>query len=78
MTEEELKRLQDKKAEEIAMTGGVIRPEATYCKKCLHALPDTEYTKGALKATCEMYLDSKPNDVLMNGAECDFFEEKEE
>lgn len=76
MTEEKLKALQDKKAEEIAVTGGVIRPEATYCKKCLHALPDTQYTKGALKATCDMYLDSKPGDVLMHGAECYYFEEK--
>ena len=78
MTEEMTKQLIEKKKEEIQAFGGVIKPKATYCKKCLHALPDTQYTVGAMKATCDLYLEEKPADVLMDGQECEFFEEKEE
>lgn len=78
MNEEMTEKLIEKKKEEMQALGGVIRPKATYCKTCIHALPDTQYTVGAMKATCDMYLDEKPAEVLMDGEECDFYEKKEE
>lgn len=71
------KKLQDKKEEEIRAAWTVIKPPAKLCKTCLHKLPDTEYTIGAEKATCDMFLDEKPTEVLWGDADCDFYEKEE-
>lgn len=77
MEEINYKKLQDKKEEEVNASWSVIKPKATLCRTCLHRLPDTKYTVGAEKATCDMFLEGKPNDVLMDGADCDFYEKEE-
>lgn len=77
MSEINYEDLQNKKEEEINASWSVIKPTAKLCKTCLHRLPDTEYTIGAEKSICEMYLDEKPTDVLWGDADCDFYEEEE-
>jgi len=71
------KKLQDKKEEETHAVWTVIRPTAKLCKTCIHRLPDTEYTIGAEKSRCDMFLDEKPTEVLWEDADCDFYEEEE-
>lgn len=78
MTDEiDYEALQHKKEDEINASWSVIRPKATLCRTCLHRLPDTQYTIGAEKSICDMFLDEKPTEVLWEGADCDFYEKEE-
>ena len=77
MNEEQIKKLIKKKKEELAMTGGVIKPGARQCRTCMHRLEDTQYTKGAEKATCYMFPESKPKEVFWENKDCEYYEKKE-
>ena len=79
MTEENeyYRLLQHKKEEETNAAWSAIRPKARLCKTCLHKFPDTEYTVGAEKSICDMFLDEKPTDVLWGDEDCDFYEKEE-
>lgn len=65
-------KLKAKKDEEAAMTGA-IQPDPVQCKTCLHV---AEGELGPYKGFCDMYLDDKPKDVLFDGKNCDFYEER--
>lgn len=73
------KELKKKKDEEAAQVWTSIRPEAALCKSCFNALEDTEFTVGAEKAFCKVYVapDEKPTDVLWKGADCKYHIPKE-
>lgn len=76
MVDEELKK---KKDEEAAQIWASIPPEAALCRKCFNALEDTEFTVGAEKVYCKIYVppDEKPTEVLWEGADCKYYIEKE-
>lgn len=75
--QKELKKKANEKANEIWKA---ISPPAKLCKKCIHAFEDTQYTVGAEKTNCDMFMppDNKPDEVLWENKDCPFYEKKEE
>ena len=76
----DIKKRQDDKAKEI-WTG--VAPPASQCKKCVHAYKNVKISKdaviyGATNSSCDMYEppDSKPNGILEDKADCEFYEEE--
>lgn len=70
-----LKIKKDKEAKQLWVS---IKPSAKLCKTCKFAYPDTKYTKGYEKANCQVFEspEDKPMEVLWDGADCDFYTEK--
>lgn len=73
-------KLKKKKDEEAQQIWIGIDPPAKQCKRCMFAADDTEYTVGAEMAYCDIYemsedSDGKPDDILWDKAECEFFVE---
>ena len=75
--QKEMQKKAEDKAGEI-WTG--VGPSAKWCRKCIHAFKDTQYTVGAEKTNCDMFMppDDKPDEVLWKNEECPFYEKKEE
>ncbi|MBP3199632.1 MAG: hypothetical protein J6N21_21905 [Butyrivibrio sp.] len=71
----QIKEKQDLKANEKWIG---VRPSAKQCRKCIHALKDTEFTIGAEKANCDMFIapDDKSPGILIDEVECPYLEEK--
>lgn len=66
-------KLKAKKDEEAAMTGA-IQANPVQCKTCFHC---AEGKVGAYKGFCDMYPEDKPQEVLFDGKDCDFYEERD-
>lgn len=78
MDEKEYEAMKEKQDEQAAMTGAK-RPNPVYCNTCVHRHGDSPLNDGPVKLNCMMYYtDSKPYDVLFEGAECDYYEKEEE
>lgn len=75
MVSEELKK---KKDEEASQIWAAISPSAEKCRTCINALDDTEFTVGAEKCYCKVFVapDEKPTDVLWNGGDCRYYVEE--
>ena len=73
--DDQLMKKQDAKANE-RWVG--VRPSAKQCKRCINALKDTQYTIGAEKAYCDMFVspEEKTPGILTDVIECPYFEEK--
>jgi len=69
--------IKEKKDEEAAMTG-VVKPNPIYCETCIHSHGDSPLNDGPAKLNCMMYYDeSKPREVLFDGAECEYYEKED-
>ena len=78
------KNVQDRQIQKSKEVWTGVAPPATQCLKCVYCYPDLIINKdnkivGAYNAHCEIYQppEDKPNGILEDKIECDFFEERD-